>query len=149
MRRVGGSFPYELGRVTLTLKRISVPVLPATAARLTCWLSLDLSQAFLLPQPQVLNNRRLPCTGAFLVLYNLSAVSTCVSLGTMSTSITIPMRTTYGESSKAAAAVASSSSSSSYSSSPRTPQQPQTSQTSTPTSSNTRYGHDRRPSLLS
>lgn len=66
----------------------------------------------------------------------------------MSTSITIPMRTTYGESSKAAAA-ASSSSSSSYSSSPRTPQQSQTTQTSTPTSSNVKYGHDRRPSLLS
>jgi len=61
----------------------------------------------------------------------------------MSSSITIPTRTAYGESSKA---VSSSSSSSSYSSSPRTPQQ---STTSAPASQNTRYGHDRRPSLLS
>jgi len=67
----------------------------------------------------------------------------------MSSSITIPMRTPYGESSKATAAAPSSSSSSFYSSSPRTPQQPQPQQTSTPVSSNTRYGHDRRPSLLS
>jgi len=64
----------------------------------------------------------------------------------MSSSITIPTRSGYGESSKAGAA-ASSSSSSSYSSSPQTPQQPQ--EKSTPSSPNTRYGHDRRPSLLS
>lgn len=60
----------------------------------------------------------------------------------MSSSITIPPRA--GESSKAAAA---SSSSSSYSSSPRTPQQPQ--QSTPSSSSRTKYGHDRRPSLLS
>ena len=69
----------------------------------------------------------------------------CKSL-TMSSSITIPTRSGYGESSKASAAP-SSSSSSSYSSSPQTPQQPQ--EKSTPSSPNTRYGHDRRPSLLS
>jgi len=61
----------------------------------------------------------------------------------MSSSITIPPRT--GESSKAS--VPSSSSSSSYSISPRTPEQPQ--QSSTPASSRPKYGHDRRPSLLS
>ena len=62
----------------------------------------------------------------------------------MSSSITIPTRTAYGgESSKAAA----SSSSSSYSSSPRPSPQNQT--TSTPNSPNNKYGHDRRPSLLS
>ncbi|KAH7369842.1 hypothetical protein BKA65DRAFT_544566 [Rhexocercosporidium sp. MPI-PUGE-AT-0058] len=61
----------------------------------------------------------------------------------MSSSITIPTRTSYGESSKAAT---SSSSSSSFSS-PRTPQQPQ--QAATPTSSTAKYGHDRRRSLLS
>ncbi|KAH8687451.1 hypothetical protein BGZ60DRAFT_522111 [Tricladium varicosporioides] len=64
----------------------------------------------------------------------------------MSSSIAIPGRTTaYGESSKAGA---SSSSSSSFSSSPQTPQ-PRTSSSSTTVSPNTRYGHDRRPSLLS
>ncbi|KAH6721277.1 hypothetical protein BKA61DRAFT_469452 [Leptodontidium sp. MPI-SDFR-AT-0119] len=61
----------------------------------------------------------------------------------MSSSITIPTRTGYGESNKAAT---SSSSSSSFSS-PRTPQQPQ--QAATPTSSTAKYGHDRRRSLLS
>jgi hypothetical protein len=61
----------------------------------------------------------------------------------MSSSITIPTRSAYGEGSKAAA---SSSPSSSYSASPRTPQN----QTATAsTSPNTKYGHDRRPSLLS
>lgn len=72
----------------------------------------------------------------------------------MSSSILIPTRTAgYGESSKAGAASASSSSSSrssssssSYSSSPRMPNQ-QTA--SAPASPNPRYGHDRRPSLLS
>ncbi|EKD15068.1 hypothetical protein MBM_06829 [Drepanopeziza brunnea f. sp. 'multigermtubi' MB_m1] len=63
----------------------------------------------------------------------------------MSSSITIPTRTCYGESSKSQAAA--SSSSSSYSSSPRTPQQPQEKPT-TP-SSTSKYGHDRRRSLLS
>ncbi|KAK0113716.1 hypothetical protein ONS95_013964 [Cadophora gregata] len=63
----------------------------------------------------------------------------------MSSSITIPTRTGYGESSKAAP---SSSSSSSFSS-PRTPQQQQQQQTATPTSSTAKYGHDRRRSLLS
>jgi len=63
----------------------------------------------------------------------------------MSSSITIPTRTSYGESSKAGAG--SSSSSSSYSSSPQTPQQPQ--EKSTISSPNARYGHDRRRSLLS
>ncbi|RFU24140.1 hypothetical protein B7463_g12203, partial [Scytalidium lignicola] len=62
----------------------------------------------------------------------------------MSSSITIPTRSSYGESSKAAAQ--SSSSSSSYSSSPKIPRQ-QT--TSTPASPESRFGHDRRPSLLS
>jgi len=63
----------------------------------------------------------------------------------MSSSINIPTRTGYGaESSKAAA----SSSSSSYSSSPRTSPQNQTT-SSPPRSPNTKYGHDRRPSLLS
>ncbi|PSS09040.1 hypothetical protein M430DRAFT_146574 [Amorphotheca resinae ATCC 22711] len=62
----------------------------------------------------------------------------------MSSSITIPTRSTYGDSGKAAA---SSSSSSSYSTSPRTPQSQTTS--SPATYSNTKYGHDRRPSLLS
>ncbi|KAF4628975.1 hypothetical protein G7Y89_g9172 [Cudoniella acicularis] len=62
----------------------------------------------------------------------------------MSSSITIPSRTAYGESSKAGP----SSSSSSYSSSPQTPQPQTTSSSSTPSPS-TRYGHDRRPSLLS
>lgn len=61
----------------------------------------------------------------------------------MSSSITIPTRTGYGESNKAAT---SSSSSSSFSS-PRTPQQQQ--QAATPTSSTSKYGHDRRRSLLS
>ncbi|RDW67959.1 hypothetical protein BP6252_09355 [Coleophoma cylindrospora] len=59
----------------------------------------------------------------------------------MSSSIAIPTRTTYGESSKAP----SSSSSSTYSSSPRSPQDT----ASSPRSPNVRYGHDRRPSLLS
>lgn len=63
----------------------------------------------------------------------------------MSSSITIPTRTGYGESNKAAT---SSSSSSSFSS-PRTPQQQQQQQAATPTSSTSKYGHDRRPSLLS
>jgi len=62
----------------------------------------------------------------------------------MSSSITIPTRTGYGESNKAAT---SSSSSSSFSS-PRTPQQQQQ-QSATPTSSTSKYRHDRRPSLLS
>jgi len=62
----------------------------------------------------------------------------------MSSSITIPTRTAYGESSKAAT---SSSSSSSYSVSPRSPQQQTTS--SSTASPRSRYGHDRRPSLLS
>lgn len=61
---------------------------------------------------------------------------------TMSSSITIPTRTS-GESSKAAAAR---SSSSSYSISPQTPKNQNT---STATSTPTTYGHDRRPSLLS
>ncbi|TAQ87610.1 hypothetical protein B7494_g4073 [Chlorociboria aeruginascens] len=60
----------------------------------------------------------------------------------MSSSITIPSRPAYGESSQPAA---SSSSTSSYSSSPHTPQSTQ----SSPASPNTRYGHDRRRSLLS
>ncbi|KAI9052473.1 hypothetical protein LZ554_003817 [Drepanopeziza brunnea f. sp. 'monogermtubi'] len=63
----------------------------------------------------------------------------------MSSSITIPTRTCYGESSKSPAAA--SSSSSSYSSSPRTPQQPQ--EKPTTSSSTSKYGHDRRRSLLS
>lgn len=67
-------------------------------------------------------------------------------LATMSSSITIPSRTTFGESSKAAEG-RSSSSTSSYSSSPRTPQQQQ--QASSPATSSSKYGHDRRPSLLS
>lgn len=63
----------------------------------------------------------------------------------MSSSIAIPTRS-YGESSKAAAA--SPSPSSSYSNSPKTPQQQQK---STPASASptTKYGLDRRPSLLS
>jgi len=61
----------------------------------------------------------------------------------MSSSINIPGRTSYGESSKAAP---SSSSTSSYSSSPRTPQQQTGSSSASP---NSQYGHDRRPSLLS
>jgi len=64
---------------------------------------------------------------------------------TMSSSITIPNRAGYGESSKAGAGQPSSSSSSTYSSSPQTPQQQQKSSPS----SSTKYGHDRRPSLLS
>jgi hypothetical protein len=79
------------------------------------------------------------------LLYLVFDLLSCKSL-TMSSSITIPTRSGYGESSKAGAAP-SSSSSSSYSSSPQTPQQPQ--EKSTPSSPNTRYGHDRRPSLLS
>ncbi|CZT08362.1 hypothetical protein WAI453_007281 [Rhynchosporium graminicola] len=62
----------------------------------------------------------------------------------MSSSIAIPSRTGYGESSKAA--VASSSSSSSFSS-PQNPQQAE--QAATPPSSASKYGHDRRRSLLS
>ncbi|TVY60751.1 hypothetical protein LSUE1_G008353 [Lachnellula suecica] len=61
----------------------------------------------------------------------------------MSSSINIPARTNYGESSKAAP---SSSSTSSYSSSPQTPQSKSSSASTSPSSS---YGHDRRPSLLS
>ncbi|KAL3426288.1 hypothetical protein PVAG01_03079 [Phlyctema vagabunda] len=61
----------------------------------------------------------------------------------MSSSINIPTRSPYGESSKAGGA--SSSSSSTYSSSPRSPQQ----NTSASASPNLRFGHDRRPSLLS
>ncbi|KAG9237858.1 hypothetical protein BJ875DRAFT_369107 [Amylocarpus encephaloides] len=63
----------------------------------------------------------------------------------MSSSITIPNRTIYGESSKAGSV-------SSYSSSPQTPQtQPQRSNATSPASASPspRYGHDRRPSLLS
>jgi hypothetical protein len=61
----------------------------------------------------------------------------------MSSSISIPTRTAYAESSKAGS---SSSSSSSYSTSPQTPEQ----QTKTsPQTSVTKSGHDRRPSLLS
>ncbi|RQM08324.1 hypothetical protein DH86_00003829 [Scytalidium sp. 3C] len=63
----------------------------------------------------------------------------------MSSSITIPKRSSYGQSSKAAAQ-SSSSSSSSYSSSPRIAQQDNQ---STPASPDPRFGHDRRPSLLS
>lgn len=62
----------------------------------------------------------------------------------MSSSITIPSRSTYGESSKAAAG---SSSSSSFSTSPRTPQQGE--QSSAPVSPSAKYGHDRRTSFLS
>ncbi|KAH8819533.1 hypothetical protein F5884DRAFT_760815 [Xylogone sp. PMI_703] len=62
----------------------------------------------------------------------------------MSSSITIPTRSSYGESSKAGAQ--SSSSSSSYSSSPKMPRQQNR---SAPGSPESRYGHDRRPSLLS
>ncbi|RDL32549.1 Uncharacterized protein BP5553_09005 [Venustampulla echinocandica] len=69
----------------------------------------------------------------------------------MSSSIAIPTRNAYGESSKAGPSF---SSSSSYSSSPRTPQpQPRPQTGSSPASAspspNARYGHDRRPSLLS
>ncbi|KAI9643636.1 hypothetical protein NHQ30_008258 [Ciborinia camelliae] len=60
----------------------------------------------------------------------------------MSSSITIPT----GRNANKAAATASPSSSSSYSSSPTTSQQSSSSTTSSP---NTRYGHDRRRSLLS
>jgi hypothetical protein len=66
----------------------------------------------------------------------------------MSSSIDIPTRPAYSDGGKAAAASASASSSSSstYSVSPRTPQN----QTATaPITRNTKYGHDRRPSLLS
>ncbi|TVY86924.1 hypothetical protein LAWI1_G004765 [Lachnellula willkommii] len=61
----------------------------------------------------------------------------------MSSSINIPSRSSYGQSSKAAP---SSSSTSSYSSSPRTPRNQTGSSSASPNSS---YGHDRRPSLLS
>ncbi|TVY30917.1 hypothetical protein LHYA1_G000773 [Lachnellula hyalina] len=61
----------------------------------------------------------------------------------MSSSINIPSRSSYGESSKAAP---SSSSTSSYSSSPQTPQNQTASSSTSPSSS---YGHNRRPSLLS
>jgi hypothetical protein len=64
---------------------------------------------------------------------------------TMSSSINIPTRTGYAATSSKAAA--SSSSSSYSSSSPRT--SPQNQATSTPSSPNNKYGHDRRPSLLS
>lgn len=71
---------------------------------------------------------------------------------TMSSSINIPTRS-HGESSKAAAAAATSSSVSSYSTSPHTPNQQQQQQGQSPpslsSSPNTRYGHDRRRSLLS
>ncbi|KIN00811.1 hypothetical protein OIDMADRAFT_18966 [Oidiodendron maius Zn] len=63
----------------------------------------------------------------------------------MSSSIDIPTRSAYSDGGKAATS-SSSSSSSTYSVSPRTPQN----QTPTaPTSPGTKYGHDRRPSLLS
>lgn len=63
----------------------------------------------------------------------------------MSSSITIPTRTAYGESSKAGA---SSCSPSSYSTSP-TPRTPRGQTASTPASPSTKLSHDRRPSLLS
>jgi hypothetical protein len=79
---------------------------------------------------------------ARLVLF--SALLLSLQYIAMSSSIAIPTRSAYGDGGKAAAS--SSSSSSTYSFSPRTPQN-QT--TSPPTSPNTKYGHDRRPSLLS
>ncbi|EPE26040.1 hypothetical protein GLAREA_01952 [Glarea lozoyensis ATCC 20868] len=63
----------------------------------------------------------------------------------MSSSITIPSRTAYGESSKAGSV-------SSYSSSPQTPQSSTERTNATPpgsSSSVSKHGHDRRPSLLS
>merc|ERR1711964_55507 len=81
--------------------------------------------------------------GSALLFFFLILIA-LLQLFTMSSSITIPTRTGYGESNKAAT---SSSSSSSFSS-PRTPQQQQQ-QSATPTSSTSKYRHDRRPSLLS
>lgn len=97
------------------------------------------------------NNLQSSHNHCFLSTENLSL--TCLSLQlqtsitaiTMSSSITIPKRA--GESSKAA-----SSSSSSYSSSPHTPQNQAASasaSTSPASSTTAKYGHDRRPSLLS
>lgn len=62
----------------------------------------------------------------------------------MSSSMGIPTRSAYGESSKAVGS--SSSSASSYSSSPQTPQQQKS---TSPDSSAKQSGHNRRPSLLS
>jgi hypothetical protein len=70
----------------------------------------------------------------------------CSYIIVMSSSIDIPSRSAaYGDGGKAAAS-SSSSSPSSYSASPRTPQNQSSTASSTP---NTKYGHDRRPSLLS
>lgn len=101
----------------------------------------------LLHQPRYFDNDSF----SFLRENNLRNPSFCffdifaIHSSNMSSSIAIPSRTPYGESSKAGGVDPSSSSSSSYSSSPRTPQQPR----SPATPSSNKYGHDRRPSLLS
>lgn len=87
-----------------------------------------------------LSSHRAPDSTASILLY------ACKIPTIMSSSITIPSRSGYGESSKAGmSGSSSSSSSSSYSMSPRTPQQ----SNSTSSSPKTWCAHDRRPSLLS
>lgn len=86
-------------------------------------------------QPQVSYSEREKLTLYYFIFRRLNHFI-------MSSSIVIPSRTGYGENSKAAA----SSSSSSYSTSPRTPQ---SQQNSAPASPSNKFGHDRRPSLLS
>lgn len=97
------------------------------------------------PQPLSSITTEVACsvTGAFVLTASIF-LSARKILTIMSSSITIPSRSGYGESSKAGGS-SNSSSSSSYSTSPRTPQQ----SSSTSSSPKSCCGHDRRPSLLS